>query len=364
MKIAFVHCRIMPWWALNVFKDLIKEEKYTSAKVFTLISDRKELNNWKKNLEIITPMPRWINQIFLFFREKNVPILSKIFDYRNLIVFYPLLMKILSKKIKKFNSDKIVISSFAIAKNIDFTDWIQTKLYLHSPMQYIRDHHDEYCAKISWFKLRLFNKITPKLRNRDKKFIKFDKTYVNSKYTAKLVKNIYWIKWIVKYPKVADEFWESDIERNPLNYYVYVWRVVRFVKELDKIIQLFNEIDEPLLIIWDWPDEKYLKTMSKGNILYLWWIKNAKERLEIMRKAKWLINITKESFWIVTAESLLLWVPVFGYDQWATPELVDENSWILVENKDIKTLKKAFYEFKNMNFNREDIAKKIRKKLI
>jgi hypothetical protein len=34
------------------------------------------------------------------------------------MVFYPELMKLLSKKIKKWNPDEIQISSFAIAKNI------------------------------------------------------------------------------------------------------------------------------------------------------------------------------------------------------------------------------------------------------
>ena len=45
-------------------------------------------------------------------------ILSGVFDYRNLMVFYPRLMKLLSFKIKQRKPDEIQISSFAIAKNI------------------------------------------------------------------------------------------------------------------------------------------------------------------------------------------------------------------------------------------------------
>jgi hypothetical protein len=59
-------------------------------------------NNGYEKIEIVTALPNWINQIFLFFAKKNFPILSWIFDYRNLMFFYPRLMKILSKKIKKF----------------------------------------------------------------------------------------------------------------------------------------------------------------------------------------------------------------------------------------------------------------------
>jgi len=58
-------------------------------------------------------------------------------------------MKILSKKIKKRKPDYITISSFAIAKNITPISGIPMMLYLHSPMQYIWTHYDEYNEKLT-----------------------------------------------------------------------------------------------------------------------------------------------------------------------------------------------------------------------
>ena len=52
-------------------------------------------------IPIVQTLPKWINQIFLFFTKRKVKVLSGIFDYRNLMVFYPRLMKLLSFKIKK-----------------------------------------------------------------------------------------------------------------------------------------------------------------------------------------------------------------------------------------------------------------------
>ncbi|MBQ7616511.1 hypothetical protein IJS64_00540 [bacterium] len=69
-------------------------------------------------MKIIQTLPKWINRIFLYCTKRKIKVLSSIFDYRNLMVFYPELMKLLSKKIKKWNPDEIQISSFAIAKNI------------------------------------------------------------------------------------------------------------------------------------------------------------------------------------------------------------------------------------------------------
>jgi hypothetical protein len=65
-----------------------------------------------------------------------------------MLPFFPILQKILSKKIKKFNPDIIFISSFAIAKNIDLPNSAkQITLYLHSPMQYIWEMYEEYLNK-------------------------------------------------------------------------------------------------------------------------------------------------------------------------------------------------------------------------
>ena len=360
MKKAFVNCRIMPWWVLNVFQDMIEKEEYSEAKVFTLFSDRSEISVWEKKLQVITALPKRLNKIFLYFSKNKIKILSSIFDYRNLMMFYPFFMKVLSRKIKKYSPEKIVISSFAIAKNISVPN-IKKKLYLHSPMQYIWSHYDEYTHKLSWFKLALFKAITPRLRKRDKRFTQFDEVEFNSKYTANLAKELYWITWKVVYPKIDPAFRFAKIVLQPNNYYIYVWRTVKFVKEVDKIIKLFNEIKKPLLIMWSGPDEMYLKSIAWDNVIFIWRIENPEEKMKIISESKWLVNITKESFWICTMEALLCWVPVFGFDDWASVELIDSESWILVTDKKHKTLVSNFKKFVETNWNRENIQKRARK---
>ncbi len=373
MKIAFVHCRIAQWWALNVFQDLIKEDfansdnKISHSQIFTLVSDRKYLTIGNIKIKIKTALPRQINKIFLYFTNHKVALLSQIFDYRNLMFFYPCLMKLLSQKIKKYKPAHITISSFAITKNISLSTFnfpLSTKLYLHSPMQYIWSHYDEYSQKIKWRKWFLFKIIVKNLKKRDKKFTKFDTCYANSNYTAKLAKEIYWIDCHIKYPKISEEYFNTTISTNIMNYYVYVGRLVNFVRESDLVIKLFNKLKLPLIIIWSWPDELYLKSIAWENIIFTWWIDDIQERIKIIQQSKWLINLTKESFGLGTAEALLLWVPVFGYNQWATPELVDTASGILVNYKDIQTLIEKFKQFDNNNRNRKSISHNIQKKLI
>ena len=359
MKKVFVNCWIMPWWVLNVFQDMIEKEEYSEAKVFTLFSDRSEISAWEKKLQVIKALPKRLNKIFLYFSKHKIKILSSLFDYRNLMMIYPLCMGVLSRKIRKYNPDEIIISSFAIAKNITVPN-IKKKLYLHSPMQYIWSHYDEYIHKLSWFKLALFKAITPRLRRRDKRFTQFDEVEFNSQYTAKLAKELYWISWKVVYPKIDSVFHCTKVILQPNNYYIYVWRTVKFVKEVDKIIKLFNEVKEPLLIMWSGPDEMYLKSIAWDNVIFIGWINNPDEKMEIISESKWLVNITKESFWICTMEALLCWVPVFGFNDGASVELVDSVSWMLVPDKNHETLVSNFKKFANKEWDREQIQKRAR----
>jgi len=118
MKIAFVHCRITPGGALSVFHDLINQQTFSQAEVFTLFSDRSTLQTSKHKLNVITALPHWMNQLFLFCSTHKVPLLSRLLDYRNLMFFYPTLMWNLSRKVKRYTPERILISSFAVAKNI------------------------------------------------------------------------------------------------------------------------------------------------------------------------------------------------------------------------------------------------------
>lgn len=349
----------MPGWVLNVFQDMVEKEEYSDAVVFTLFSDRVELIAWEKKLQVITALPRRLNKVFLYFSKNKIKLLSSLFDYRNLMMVYPLCMRVLSRKIRKYKPDEIIISSFAIAKNITVPN-IKKKLYLHSPMQYIWSHYDEYTHKLSWFKLVLFKTVTPRLRTWDKKFTQFDEVEFNSQYTAKLAKELYWIEWKVVYPKIDDCFSSCQVNLQPSNYYVYVWRTVKFVKEVDKIIKLFNETKQPLLIMWSGPDEMYLKSIAWDSIIFIWRINNSHEKMEIIRNAKGMINITKESFGICTMEALLCGVPVFGFNDGASVELVDGDSGILVPNKVQETLVSNFKKFAEINRNREKIQNRAR----
>ncbi|AHB41417.1 group 1 glycosyl transferase [candidate division SR1 bacterium RAAC1_SR1_1] len=364
MKLAAIHCWVSPGGALEVLKDLIKEENrisgFSDIKIFTSYSEIETILIDNKKIKIITAIPKRLNIFFKRNTKKKIPILGQIFDYRNLMFFYPLLMKIISRKIKRYKPNKILISSFAIAKNIQqcktiSKENIDTTLYLHSPMQYIRSHSQEYQQKLTGRKGRIFRKITPRLQKRDLQYTKYDKVYSNSTYTKNLAKKIYNIESEVKYPKINQTFLNENIIKEPQEYIVCVGRIVKFVREIDLIVKAFNKLNYPLIIIGSGPDEKEIKKLAQKNITFTG-RKDPITMIDIIKNAKGTINMTKESFGISTAECLCLGVPVLGYNEGATPELVDKESGILIKNKTDNDIITAFKLFISTKRDRNKIA--------
>ena len=99
------------------------------------------------------------------------------------------------------------------------------------------------------------------------KYTHFDKVICNSQYTQKLAEDIYHIKSSVIYPKIKDEYYFAGISPAPKPYFVCVGRLVNFVRECELIIQTFNALKLPLLMIGDGPDAQYLKSIAEDSII-------------------------------------------------------------------------------------------------
>jgi len=338
--------------AESVFFELIQThtQHHVEEKIYTLFAGQDEIEIDGYTYEIVTALPRWLNSIFVWWSERKKWFVSKILDYRNLIVFYPQLCRLLRNKISKEHPDHIVISSFAAAKNIipygASHRHEHVALYLHSPNQYIRENHDEYVKKFSRWQAKIFGLLVPYLRRRDSKPRHYDTVLANSLYTAELAKKHYQIDNItIQYPKLDPKFDHITPSRSPKNYMVYVGRLTSFVREVDKIITLCNTYQIPLIIMWSGPDEQYLKSLAWPTITWVGRVTDVDEKINIMKNARWLINLAKESCGMATMEALACGIPVFGYGVWGAAELVWPDQWLLVSSKDEESLKKGFEEF-------------------
>jgi len=354
---CFVHDRLFHyWWAWIVLSQLLLKYWDKNSKIYVLFSPLDTFDN----RQVVTALPSRINNTIASSQKSQSRIIRRLFDYRNLMPFYPVLVRLLRQKIKKSWATRTIISSFAAVKNISHSSIPWEKiLYLHSPMQYIRQNYDEYRTKLTGFKKNVFILITWYLRRRDKKERPYDMIIANSTYTAQCAQDIYWRKEsIITYPSLPEIYKKSSPLGVPHDYYLYIWRLVNFVRETDTIIDLCNQLSLPLVVVGTWPDEEELKQLAGSTITFLWLITDEKKKIQLLTQSKWLINLAKESLWIVTMEALSVWTPVLWYNQWWTKELVNsKNQWILVENKEFSTLEKAVQKFISTEYDREKIKK-------
>jgi len=327
MKIAYVHDWLnYPWWAEKVFFDIVQDKM------------KEIFNKNKYNIKEEKIFTNFYNTNYR--NPTNIPIESVISSnkiqnyYRNLMPFFPIITKKLSKKIEKYNPDLVVISSFAIWKNIDIN--CKKILYLHSPMQYIWSHYDEYVSRFTWLKQLLYKFSSKYLKSWDKKYTNFDKIYFNSSYTRQLFNDIYDknSNWKIVHPivgipnfKKVDIYQKYDIKGE---YYIYIWRLVKFVKHVDNIIKIFNKTWKQLIIVWDGPDEKYLKSIAKKNIKFLGYLQDYQDDYwNLLKNSKALINLTKESFWIVNYQAWKIWTKIISLNHGAINDIPWEK--ILIE---------------------------------
>jgi glycosyltransferase involved in cell wall biosynthesis len=91
-----------------------------------------------------------------------------------------------------------------------------------------------------------------------------------------------------------------------LDYFVYVGRLVKFIRETDRIIKLANELAFPLLILGDGPDAEALKKLAGPTVSFLGNISDIQTKITLIKQSRGLINLAKESCGMATIEALLL----------------------------------------------------------
>lgn len=229
-------------------------------------------------------------------------------------------------------------------------------------MQYIRGNYKENISKLPFVLKPFYQLATLYLRPWDKKKRTYNKVYFNSEYTKEISEHMYRIHGEVKYPPIDKAFHTLPVYNEVHNYFIFVGRIVKYVREIDKIIRLFNNVWEHLIIVWDGPDMWYAQSIAWPTVIFTGRIDDVEEKKKLLQHARWYINLAKESFGIGTAEALCSGVPIFGYTGWATGYMVDNNNGYLVEEKNDEKIVDGFKQFVKMSFDRKKIAEEAQKK--
>ena len=302
MKVALVH----DWLTglrggercLEVFCEL-----FPDAPIYTLIH-RKELIS--QSIERHPIIPSALNVL---------PFVSKY--YRYLLPLFPW-------AIETFNLegfDCILSSTHCVAKGVRVPAGTCHQSYIHTPMRYVWDAHEQYCRGETGFGfealgMKIFRSRLQKWdvqSNRDvHNFI------ANSHHVAERVHRHYRREANVVHPPVDCQAF--SISEKDEGFYLMVTAFAPY-KRVDLAIQAANELKRPLKIVGQGQEERYLRSIAGPTVDFLGWQGDETVR-ELYRACRALLFPGEEDFGIVPLEAMACGKPVIAYGKGGVRETV------------------------------------------
>ncbi|HEX8974554.1 MAG TPA: glycosyltransferase [Patescibacteria group bacterium] len=314
-KIALVHdFLIQQGGAERVLKVLA--EMYPEAPIYTLLYDKEKVGGQFSGREIRTS---YLQNFPKFLRKRH----------RWLLPLFPSAVETFDLR----DFDLVISSSGAWMKGI--VTRLNTKhvSYVHSPMRFVWDYNDRYLKdngkkKVSLVLRFLLNYIRTWDRlaaDRPEHLI------ANSEYTKKRIGKYYRRDSSVIYPPVEmlssvighQSLDDEKDDRLPIaDYFLVVSRLSPY-KKVDIVVEAFNKLGLPLVVIGTGQQEKYLRKIAKDNVNILGWQNDATVR-KYMEKATGFIFPCEDDFGIAPVEAMSCGVPVLAYRKGGALETVQE----------------------------------------
>ncbi|WP_448574332.1 glycosyltransferase [Trichothermofontia sp.] len=259
---------------------------------------------------------------YLYQRTIGTTFLQHFPQARNGVQKYLPLLPLAIEQLDLRQYDILLSSSHAVAKGILTAPHQLHVCYCHTPMRYAWDLTFDYLqgsragqGVMGWLtryllhRLRQWDVISA---NRVDYFI------ANSHHTARRIWRCYRRPAEVIYPPVNLDRFQLQPEKQ--DFYLTVSRLVPY-KRVDIIVQAFNQLDRPLIVIGDGPDLPRLRQMARPHIQFLGAQPNAIVE-QHMAQAKAFVYAACEDFGIAPVEAQACGTPVIGYGAGGVGETV------------------------------------------
>lgn len=305
LKIALVHdFLVQRGGAERVLKVL--SEMYPDAPIYTLLYDKEKMRGMFEEKRIrssyLQKFPKFLRRNFHWLLPFFL-VIPETFDFREY--------------------DLVISSSGAWSKGIvTRLDTVHIS-YLHSPLRFVWDYSDKYTKEIKESRLAFFIRfILSYVRIWDNLAAQRpDYLISNSKYTKRRVAKYYQRESEVIYPSVIKELPEIS-EGAEKKFFLVVSRLSPY-KKVDLVVEAFNKLSLPLIVIGEGPQEKYLRKIARENIKILGW-RNDETVRKYYANARGFIFPAEDDFGITAVEAMSYGVPVIAYKQGGACETVIE----------------------------------------
>ncbi|MGB9811937.1 MAG: glycosyltransferase family 4 protein, partial [Dictyoglomus turgidum] len=272
--------------------------------------------------------------------------------------YYLPLMPLAIEQFDLSKYDLVISSSHCVAKGVLTKSYQIHICYCHTPMRYIWDLYFPYLKEHkleNGIKGIFVKPILHYLRIWDVSSAnRVDYFIANSQNVANRIRKIYRRDSVVIYPPVDVERFLPSYKKE--DYFMVLSRLVPY-KKVDLVVETFNELNLPLVVIGDGEEMGKIKKMAKENIKILGWQEDDVVK-EYLAKAQALIFASEEDFGIVSVEAQACGTPVIAYNRGGAKEtVIDGETGILFEEQNVESLKKAVLRFlkERDNFQRDKI---------
>ena len=309
LKVALVHDFLVNWGgAEKVLETLC--EMFPEAPIYTLLYDKekmgKKFGGQKIKTSFLQKFPKIFRTRFRRYLLPLMPVAPEVFDLRDF--------------------DLVISSSGAWSKGIVTRLSTIHIAYLHSPMRFVWDYNEKYLRDIGkkiGFCKRMF---LTYLRIWDYQATQRpDVLLVNSKYTQKRIKKYYRRDSRIVYPPVVNKNKSGndiDGEQKKEKYFLMVSRLTGY-KKVDLVVNAFNKLELPLIIVGEGEQKKYLQKIAGKTVKVVGW-QDEKNLAKYYQGARALIFPAVDDFGMVMVEAMRYGVPIIAIKKGGAKEIVKE----------------------------------------
>jgi glycosyltransferase involved in cell wall biosynthesis len=254
------------------------------------------------------------------------------------------------------NYDLIISSSSSFAKAVKKRSDALHICFCHNVTRFLWDTQT-YLQEYKDYKAFSFliRKVFYYLRQTDFTYAKEPDFYIaNSKTVADRINEFYGKEAIViNYPIDDGKFIFSAQKED---FYLVSSRLLGY-KRIDIIIDAFNVLGLPLVVIGTGPEQDYLKSKSLENIKLLGYV-NDECRADLMSRARAVIVAALEDYGLVPIEANVSGTPVIAYGAGGVLDTqIHGQTGLLFKQQTSQALIEAILEEQNMQWNYDAIRK-------
>ncbi len=338
MRVALVHDYLNQWGgAERVLRVLC--DMFPDAPIYTLFYDEHGTMKKFSDRKIHTSVLDW------GFVQKR---------HRWFIPIMPLAMKTLRVGEEY---DLVISDSTGFAKGIEISKGVPHVAYCHTPLRYAWE--PEYITAKMNSKIAgpLLHPVLRYLRWWDYKAGQRPSVLIaNSKFISGKIKRYYGRDAQVIYPPIDTDFFHYDPSVQRKDFFLAAGRLMHY-KKFDLVIEVFNQLGLPLIIVGTGPEYKNLRALATSpNIKFFGHADDVALR-RLYQEARAFIFPQVEDFGMVAAEAIACGAPIVAYAAGGALEIVEKGkSGIFFGEQVSRALKDAIKRVMKKSWDHRAIA--------